>query len=47
MIGALMMTAVANGCAKMGWQNYVELEVTGGIIIIAVWLDGLRHLRSS
>jgi ribose/xylose/arabinose/galactoside ABC-type transport system permease subunit len=46
MIGALMMTAVANGCAKMGWSNSVELMVTGGIIIIAVWLDGLRHLRT-
>jgi ribose/xylose/arabinose/galactoside ABC-type transport system permease subunit len=46
MIGALMMTAVANGCAKMGWSNSVELMVTGGIIIIAVWLDGLRHLKS-
>lgn len=45
MIGALMMTAVANGCAKMEWSNSVELMVTGGIIIIAVWLDGLRHLR--
>jgi ribose transport system permease protein len=46
MAGALMMTAVANGCAKMDWSNAVELMVTGGIIIIAVWLDGLRHLRS-
>lgn len=46
MIGALMMTAVANGCAKMGWSNSVELMVTGGIIIIAVWLDGLRHLKT-
>ncbi|HXE52303.1 MAG TPA: ABC transporter permease [Tepidisphaeraceae bacterium] len=46
MIGALMMTAVANGCTKMGWQNSVELMVTGGIIIIAVWLDGLRHQRA-
>jgi ribose/xylose/arabinose/galactoside ABC-type transport system permease subunit len=46
MIGALMMTAVSNGCAKMDWSNSVELMVTGGIIIIAVWLDGLRHLRT-
>lgn len=46
MIGALMMTAVSNGCAKMDWSNSVELMVTGGIIIIAVWLDGLRHLRA-
>jgi ribose/xylose/arabinose/galactoside ABC-type transport system permease subunit len=47
MLGALMMTAVGNGCAKMGWSTSVELMVTGGIIIIAVWLDGLRHQRSS
>lgn len=47
MIGALMMTAVANGCTKMGWQNSVELIVTGGIIVVAVWLDGLRHQRAT
>ena len=47
MLGALMMTAVANGCDKMDWQNPVKLMVTGAIIIIAVWLDGLRHRRAT
>ena len=41
--GALMMTAVANGCSNMGYQNWVQEIVTGGIILLAVTLDRLRH----
>jgi ribose/xylose/arabinose/galactoside ABC-type transport system permease subunit len=44
-IGALMMTAVANGCGKMGWPNPAQDMVTGGIIILASVLDQLRHWR--
>jgi ribose/xylose/arabinose/galactoside ABC-type transport system permease subunit len=43
LIGALIMTVVANGCTKLGLQNWVQLIVTGGIIILAVALDRLRH----
>ena len=43
LVGALIMTVVANGCAKLGLQNWVQLMVTGGIIILAVALDRLRY----
>jgi ribose/xylose/arabinose/galactoside ABC-type transport system permease subunit len=43
--GALMMTAVDNGCSNMGYQNWVQEIVTGGIILIAAALDRLRHRR--
>lgn len=46
LIGALIMTAVANGCQKMDYPNWVQEIVTGAIIILAVALDQLRHLRS-
>ncbi|HYR58167.1 MAG TPA: ABC transporter permease [Chthoniobacteraceae bacterium] len=42
-IGALVMTVVANGCTKMNLANWVQEIVTGGIIIAAVVLDRLRH----
>jgi ribose transport system permease protein len=43
LIGALIMTVVANGCTKMEISNWVQDIVTGGIIIVAVVLDRLRH----
>lgn len=43
LIGALMMTMVDNGCAKLGWQNWIQQIATGAIIIIAASLDRLRH----
>jgi ribose/xylose/arabinose/galactoside ABC-type transport system permease subunit len=43
LVGALIMTVVANGCSKLGLQNWVQLMVTGGIIILAVALDRLRY----
>jgi ribose/xylose/arabinose/galactoside ABC-type transport system permease subunit len=46
MAGALMMTAVANGCQKMGYDSPVQMIVTGGIIIAAAALDRLRHRKS-
>lgn len=46
LVGALIMTVVANGCSKMGLQNWVQLIVTGVIIVLAVALDRLRHRRS-
>jgi ribose/xylose/arabinose/galactoside ABC-type transport system permease subunit len=45
--GALMMSAVANGCGNMGWPNPVQQIVTGGIIIIAATLDRLRHRKTT
>ena len=43
LIGALIMTMVANGCTKMDFPNWVQEIVTGAIIIAAVVLDQLRH----
>lgn len=42
-IGALIMTVVANGCTKLDLANWVQEIVTGAIIIAAVVLDRLRH----
>jgi ribose/xylose/arabinose/galactoside ABC-type transport system permease subunit len=46
LVGALIMTVVANGCSKMGWPNNRQLIVTGVIIVLAVALDRLRHKAS-
>lgn len=43
LIGALIMTCVANGCTKMELANWVQEIVTGGIIVAAVTLDKFRH----
>jgi ribose transport system permease protein len=43
LIGALIMTMVANGCVKMELENWVQEIVTGGIIVLAVTLDRLRQ----
>ena len=43
LVGALIMTCVANGCTKMEMPNWVQEIVTGGIIIAAVALDRFRH----
>ncbi|HVT88934.1 MAG TPA: ABC transporter permease [Tepidisphaeraceae bacterium] len=46
LIGALIMTAVSNGCTKVGMPNSIQEIVTGGIIILAVVLDRLRHRQA-
>lgn len=43
LVGALIMTSVANGCTKLDLSNWVQQIVTGAIIIFAVALDRLRH----
>lgn len=47
LIGAIIMTMVANGCTKMGFDNWVQQIATGFIIIAAVMLDKLRHRRAA
>ena len=47
LIGALIMTVVANGCTKMNLANWLQEIVTGAIIITAVVLDRLRHRKQS
>lgn len=44
-VGALIMTVVGNGCTKLGLANWIQEIVTGGIIILAVTVDRLRHRR--
>ena len=46
LVGALIMSIVANGCTKLGLANWVQEIVTGAIIVIAVLMDYLRR-RSS
>ncbi len=46
LVGALIMTLVANGCTKLGLANWVQEIVTGGIIVTAVTLDRLRHRKT-
>ena len=46
LVGAMIMTMVANGCTKLGMENWVQKIVTGGIIIFAVALDRLRTRRT-
>lgn len=43
MIGALIMSVVANGCTKLGMPNWVQEIVTGAIIVAAVLLDQFRR----
>jgi len=47
LIGALLMSTIRSGCSQMGLSNWVQKIVTGGIIIVAVTLDRLRHRRST
>jgi ribose transport system permease protein len=45
LVGALIMTTVANGCTKMELPNWVQEIVAGAIIVIAVSLDRFRHRK--
>ena len=43
LVGALIMSTVANGCTKMGMPDPVQMMVTGGIIVSAVAIDRFQH----
>lgn len=45
MIGALIMAFLRNGCQLMGWPNYIQEIIIGGIIVLAVAADRLRSER--
>jgi erythritol transport system permease protein len=47
LIGALTITILYMGGQQMGWQKWVQEMVIGGIIIIAVAVDRLRHRKLS
>jgi ribose transport system permease protein len=43
LVGAFLMTVVANGCNKINLSNAVQDMVTGGIIVAAAAFDRLRQ----
>ena len=43
MIGAFLMSFLANGCDWTGVPNYVQEIIIGAIIVAAVAIDRLRH----
>ena len=43
MIGAFLMTVLANGCTLLGVPNYVQEMLVGAIIIVAVAVDRWRR----
>lgn len=47
LVGALIMSVVANGCTKLGLANWVQEIVTGAIIVVAVLLDFLRRRQGA
>lgn len=47
LVGALIMSAIRNGCSLMGWANSRTEIVAGAIILAAVALDRLRHRRAA
>jgi ribose transport system permease protein len=46
MIGALIMAVLRNGCQQMGWPNYIQEIIIGGIIVLAVAADRLRSAKT-
>jgi ribose transport system permease protein len=43
LVGAFLMTVLANGCTLLGVPNYVQEMLVGAIIVIAVAVDQLRR----
>tara|TARA_B110000438_G_C15543366_1_gene533740 strand:- start:416 stop:688 length:273 start_codon:yes stop_codon:yes gene_type:complete len=44
-VGALIITILYMGGQQMGWPKWVQEMVIGGIIILAVAVDRLRHSK--
>jgi ribose transport system permease protein len=47
LLGALLMTVLANGCTLLGVPNYVQEMLVGAIIVIAVAVDQLRRRNAA
>ncbi len=45
LVGALIMVVIRSGCTHMGLSDWVQDVLTGAVIVIAVWVDRLRHRR--
>jgi len=46
LIGALLLTVIKTGCTHIGLPNWVQEILTGGIIVLAMGIDKLRHRGS-
>jgi ribose/xylose/arabinose/galactoside ABC-type transport system permease subunit len=46
LIGALLMTVVANGCTKLNLPNWIQMVITGAIIMTAVAVDQWRRTNA-
>lgn len=44
-IGALIMSILANGFNLLNISSFWQMFFIGAIIIVSVWIDGLRHRR--
>jgi ribose transport system permease protein len=47
LLGAFLMTSLANGCTLLGVPNYVQEMLVGAIIVAAVAIDQLRQRKTS
>jgi ribose transport system permease protein len=47
LVGAFLMTEIKTGCTHAGLSAWLQEMITGGIIVIAVALDRLRHRRDA
>ena len=45
MIGAIIITLLYNGCVMLRVDDWVQKVLIGGIIVAAVWVDGIRTGR--
>jgi len=45
LLGALLMAHLRNLCVHLGLPNFVQEQVVGAVIVVAVALDSLRHRR--
>ena len=46
LIGAFLMSVLANGCTLLGLPNYVQEMLVGAIIVAAVSVDAVRRRRA-
>lgn len=46
LIGAMIMATLRNGSNQMGWPNYMQEIIIGGVIILAVGLDKFRQTKA-
>jgi len=47
LIGAFLMVTLKSGGTQLGWPNWLQEIITGGIILVSVALDKLRTLKAS